>query len=105
MKHCPKCGAACPRPGQKFCAQCGAPGPHHAFHPTIGGASCGNCRPPGAAEVDPETLHIMWLISHGHESNATVAQAGEAHQLIRAHLQWHLERKVNALSVMDQELQ
>ena len=25
MKHCPKCGAACPRPGQKFCAQCGAP--------------------------------------------------------------------------------
>ena len=87
------------------CAQCGAPGPHHAFHPAIGGASCGNCRPQGAAEVDPETLHIMWLISHGHESNATVAQAGEAHQLIRAHLQWHLERKVNALSVMDQELQ
>ena len=87
------------------CAQCGAPGPHHAFHPAIGGASCGNCRPPGAAEVDPETLHIMWLISHGHESNSTVAQAGEAHQLIRAHLQWHLERKVNALSVMDQELQ
>ena len=25
MKRCPKCGAACPRPGQKFCAQCGAP--------------------------------------------------------------------------------
>lgn len=25
MKHCPKCGAVCPRPGQKFCAQCGAP--------------------------------------------------------------------------------
>ncbi|WP_236163540.1 DNA repair protein RecO [Corynebacterium ammoniagenes] len=86
------------------CAQCGAPGPHHAFHPAIGGAACGKCRPPGAAEVDTETLHIMWLIAHGHQAEATVAQAGEAHQLIRAHLQWHLERKVNALSVMDQQL-
>lgn len=86
------------------CAQCGKPGPHHAFHPAVGGATCGNCRPPGAADIDPETLHIMWLIAHGHQADATVAQAGEAHQLIRAHLQWHLERKVNALSVMDQEL-
>ena len=92
-------------PSLFHCAQCGAPGPHHAFHPAVGGATCGNCRPPGAAEVDPETLHIMWLISHGYSAQATVAQAGEAHQLIRAHLQWHLERKVNALSVMDQELQ
>ena len=25
MKRCPKCGAACSRPGQKFCSQCGAP--------------------------------------------------------------------------------
>ena len=25
MKHCPKCGALCPLPGQKFCPKCGAP--------------------------------------------------------------------------------
>ena len=25
MKRCPKCGAPCTRPGQKFCANCGAP--------------------------------------------------------------------------------
>lgn len=25
MKHCPKCGALCPWPGQKFCQKCGAP--------------------------------------------------------------------------------
>ena len=25
MKHCPKCGALCPWPGQKFCPKCGAP--------------------------------------------------------------------------------
>lgn len=25
MKRCPRCGAVCGRPGQKFCSQCGAP--------------------------------------------------------------------------------
>lgn len=84
------------------CAQCGEPGPHHAFHPAIGGAACHRCRPPGAAEVDPETLHHLWLLAHGHPSAPTGAQLAEGHRLARAHLQWHLERKVTALYVMDQ---
>ncbi|WP_339018746.1 DNA repair protein RecO [Corynebacterium simulans] len=89
-------------PGLFDCAQCQKPGPHHAFHPAVGGATCHECRPPGAAEVDPETLHHMWLLAHGHPTSPTYEQRGEAHQLIRAHLQWHLERKVTALGVMDQ---
>ncbi|MDK7884314.1 DNA repair protein RecO [Corynebacterium sp. HMSC06C06] len=84
------------------CAQCQKPGPHHAFHPAVGGAACHECRPPGAAEVDPETLHHMWLLAHGCPSNPAHEQRQEAHQLTRAHLQWHLERKVTALGVMDQ---
>ncbi|MFH6889036.1 DNA repair protein RecO [Corynebacterium aurimucosum] len=84
------------------CAQCQRPGPHHAFHPAVGGAACHQCRPPGAAEVDPETLHHMWLIAHDHPSQPTNAQAQEAHRLIRAHLQWHLERSVGALGIMEQ---
>ncbi|MDY5840957.1 MAG: DNA repair protein RecO [Corynebacterium camporealensis] len=84
------------------CAQCQRPGPHHAFHPAVGGAACHQCRPPGAAEVDPETLHHMWLLAHGYESNPTNAQRQEAHRLTRAYLQWHLERKVSALGVMEQ---
>ncbi|MDY3126607.1 MAG: DNA repair protein RecO [Corynebacterium sp.] len=86
------------------CAACSAPGPHHAFHPAVGGAACVHCRPPGAADVDPETLHIMWLLAHGHAAQPTHSQAAEVHQLTRAHLQWHLERKVTALSVMDQQI-
>src|SRR5699024_11237908 len=31
------------------CARCGAPGPHRAFTPALGGAVCSDCRPPGAA--------------------------------------------------------
>lgn len=90
------------------CAACGARGPHHAFHPAVGGAACHKCRPPGAAEVDPETLHLMWLLAEGHGasaaaiSGATPGRVSEAHQLARAHLQWHLERKISALAVMDQ---
>lgn len=84
------------------CAQCQRPGPHHAFHPAVGGAACHRCRPPGAAEVDPETLHHMWLLAHDEKTQPTPEQAAQAHRLIRAHLQWHIERKVTALSVMDQ---
>lgn len=90
------------------CAQCGAPGPHHAFHPAVGGAACHQCRPPGAAEVDPETLHVMWLLAHDRlgQAEASIAavpeRGAQAHQLTRAHLQWHIEHKVTALSVMDQ---
>lgn len=90
------------------CAQCNAPGPHHAFHPAVGGAACVRCRPPGAAEVDPETLHGMWflaekLLQPAHELfRQAPERTAEAHRLCRAHLQWHVERKVTALHVMDQ---
>ncbi|MBK4142715.1 DNA repair protein RecO [Corynebacterium macginleyi] len=84
------------------CAQCQRPGPHHAFHPAVGGAACHECRPPGAAEVDPETLHHLWLLAHGYPTNPTNAQRQEGHRLARAHLQWHMERHVSALRVMEQ---
>jgi len=84
------------------CAQCQRPGPHHAFPPAVGGAACHECRPPGAAEVDPETLHHLWLLAHGYPTDPTNAQRQEGHRLARAHLQWHMERNVSALQVMEQ---
>ena len=92
------------------CAQCGAPGPHHAFHPAVGGAACVQCRPPGSAEVPEESLHLMWLLAHSHwPSVEAIVEEREgnhlsavAHRLTTAHLQWHLEQKVTSLGVMDQ---
>lgn len=88
------------------CAQCGNPGPHHAFHPAVGGAACVTCRPPGSAEVAEEALHLMWLLAHSHWPAALDRADPElidaAHRLTRAHLQWHLEQKVTSLAVMDQ---
>ncbi len=90
------------------CAHCGEPGPHHAFHPAVGGAACVQCRPPGSAEVPEDSLHLMWLLTNAHWP-AVWGIVGEqphlsavAHRLTRAHLQWHLEQKVTSLGVMDQ---
>lgn len=89
------------------CAQCNAPGPHHAFHPWAGGAVCVNCRPSGTAEVPPEALHLMWLLAGGHwqavEGYLTQPELlSVAHRLTIAHLQWHLEQKLPALRILDQ---
>lgn len=85
------------------CAQCGRPGPHHAFHAPAGGAVCGLCRPPGAARCEEEVLHAMWLLGRGREDEATAilgagrGRAAEAHRLVTAHLHYHLEGSIRAL--------
>lgn len=88
------------------CANCGKPGPHHAFHAAIGGATCLNCRPPGAFDVEEDTLHIMWLLTNGHDVAAadrlTETTAAQTHRLATAHLQYHLEAAVSSLKIMEQ---
>ena len=82
------------------CANCGKPGPHAAFAPALGGAVCNNCRPPGSMDVDPEVLHTMWLLQHGHAASAEHAE--KVHRATTAHLQWHLEAAVRSLHIMEQ---
>lgn len=92
------------------CAGCGKPGPHHAFSPAVGGAVCVECRPPGAATPDPEALHLMWLLQHGHvdavaRGRDTIpgfgALASEARGLAVDHLRHQLGRRVRALDLVD----
>ncbi|AWB84462.1 DNA repair protein RecO [Corynebacterium liangguodongii] len=82
------------------CANCQAPGPHRAFNAALGGAVCSACRPLGSADVDPETLHVMWLLQHGHP--AETEAVAEVHRLTTAHLQWHLEAALKSLRIMEQ---
>ncbi|MCQ9352353.1 DNA repair protein RecO [Corynebacterium sp. 153RC1] len=88
------------------CAQCGAEGPHHAFHPHAGGAVCVMCRPAGTREVDPEALHIMWLLLQGADQAAaalvTPTRLAQVEKMVRDHLHWHSERRVLSLNVLDQ---
>lgn len=91
------------------CANCERPGPHHAFHAAVGGAVCNNCRPPGSLEVDPETLHAMWLLARGYayapdpaKPHAGAAVLAQVHRATSAHLQYHLEAGLKSLRMMEQ---
>ncbi|MDK8823330.1 DNA repair protein RecO [Corynebacterium coyleae] len=82
------------------CANCQAPGPHKAFNTTVGGAVCNNCRPTGSMDVNPETLHDMWLLRGGYGvSSIRVAQI---HRATVAHVQHNLEAGLKSLKIMEQ---
>ncbi|MDO4928222.1 MAG: DNA repair protein RecO [Corynebacterium sp.] len=93
-------------PSLYACAQCGIPGPHNHFHTPAGGAICSQCQPAEAAEVDPETLHFMWCLSQNRQDTAralyTAARQQEAHRLVRGYLQWHIERGLSSLNILEQ---
>ncbi|GAA1475529.1 DNA repair protein RecO [Corynebacterium felinum] len=90
-------------PSLYHCASCQTPGPHHAFHPAPGGAVCVHCRVPGTIEVDEETLHIMWQLTHKQPVVAISTQhARNIHRLTEAHFHWHTERTLASLKVLDQ---
>jgi DNA repair protein RecO (recombination protein O) len=86
------------------CARCGNPGPHRAFSVPAGGAVCMGCRPPGARRPAPETFALLDALLHGDweiaEAQAVPARR-EASGLVAAHLQWHLERRLRSLPLVE----
>ncbi|MDH6282691.1 DNA repair protein RecO [Prescottella agglutinans] len=91
-------------PALTDCARCAAPGPHRAFHVAAGGAVCVHCRPPGAATPSPGVLDFMDALAHGQwkdAGTATPAMRSQASGLIAAHLQWHLERQLRTLPLIE----
>lgn len=86
------------------CAQCGSPGPHRAFNVAHGGAMCGGCRPPGSAAPAPETLDLLGALLSGDWPAALSTQdrhRNEASGLVSAHLQYHLERHLRSLRLVE----
>jgi DNA repair protein RecO (recombination protein O) len=91
-------------PALAECAKCSAPGPHTAFNVAAGGAVCDGCRPPGSTRPDRDTLALMAALLSGDWACADASLAGarrEASGLIAAHLQWHLERELRSLPLVD----
>lgn len=86
------------------CARCGAPGPHRAFAVAAGGAVCPSCRPSGSASPSPDTLALLAALLSG---DWPVADASEVRHrregsgLVAAYLQWHLERGIRALRLVE----
>ena len=86
------------------CATCSRPGPHAAFSVASGGVVCEVCRPPGAARPSPATISLMVALLDGDWPAADAADPGprrECSGLVAAHLQWHLERGLRSLPLVD----
>jgi DNA repair protein RecO (recombination protein O) len=86
------------------CAKCGAPGPHSAFSLPAGGSVCPDCRPPGSASPAPQTIELLAALLAG---DWTLADASELRHrregsgLVAAFLQWHLERGLRSLRLVE----
>jgi DNA repair protein RecO (recombination protein O) len=86
------------------CARCGATGPHRAFHIVSGGVVCPVCRPPGSAAPAPETLRLLAALLSGDWAVADASDPRHRREgagLTTAFLQWHLERGVRSLRMVD----
>jgi len=86
------------------CARCGAPGPFAALSVPAGGVVCPVCRPAGAVRLSPLTVDLLaalligdWGVADGSDAR----QRREASGVVAAHLQWHLERGLRSLPLVD----
>ncbi|WP_040535466.1 DNA repair protein RecO [Gordonia namibiensis] len=91
-------------PALEECARCANPGPHRAFHVAAGGAVCLHCRPPGSATPSPGVLDLMDALFQGqweHVEESSNSLRRQASGLTAAHLQWHLERQLRTLPLIE----
>ena len=86
------------------CARCGAAGPHRAFSVPAGGTVCASCRPAGAASpspVDPGADERPDGGGVGRRRGDRPRTRRDASGLVAAHLQWHLERGLRSLPLVE----
>ena len=91
-------------PALAECAKCGDPGPHTAFHIPSGGVVCPTCRPGGSARPAPAAVALMIALMDGDwasADDASTTSRREASGLVAALLQWHMERALRSLPMVD----
>jgi DNA repair protein RecO (recombination protein O) len=86
------------------CARCGEAGPHRHFSVPAGGSVCPGCRPTGSAMPSPVTIELMQALLSGDWVQAEASQGTnrrESSGLVAALLQWHLERGLRSLPLVE----
>jgi len=88
------------------CSRCQVPGPHQAFVLQLGGVVCRECRPAGAAVLDPQTAELLgallsgdWQIADNSEEGIRLAASG----IVSAYSQWHIERGLKSLQHVERK--
>jgi DNA repair protein RecO (recombination protein O) len=91
-------------PSMTVCSRCERLGPHKYFSLIGGGSVCADCKPSAAATPAPETLQLMADLMTGDWNGAVDSDPKsrrEASGLIAAYLQWHLERGLRSLPLVE----
>jgi DNA repair protein RecO (recombination protein O) len=91
-------------PSMTICSRCEAPGPHKYFSLIGGGSVCVDCKPSASATPAVETLDLMSDLLTGKWEGADQSELRyrrEASGLIAAYLQWHLERGLRSLPLVE----
>lgn len=91
-------------PSMTTCSRCDKPGPHKYFSLVGGGSVCTECRPSASATPSSDTLQLMSDLLTGNWEDADTSELRnrrEASGLIAAYLQWHLERGLRSLPLVE----
>ncbi|MBS1697682.1 MAG: DNA repair protein RecO [Actinobacteria bacterium] len=91
-------------PSFSDCARCAKPGSHTVFVAQMGGVVCDDCAPVGSPRLPASAFEVLRALiagDWGRVDSAPDRDAAAASGVIAAYAQWHLERGIRSLSLME----
>lgn len=91
-------------PSFDACAVTGVPGPHTAFVAQLGGVVADAVAPPGAPRLAPGVLALLGALLAGDWASAEAAperDCAQASGVVAAYAQFHIERSLRSLPLVD----
>jgi DNA repair protein RecO (recombination protein O) len=88
------------------CARCAADGPHRFFSVPSGGMVCAACKPGGTVAPAAPTVALLGALLAGDWTLADASEPAarrEASGIVAAFLQWHLERGLRSLLLVERQ--
>ncbi|MDQ4213161.1 DNA repair protein RecO [Microbacterium capsulatum] len=86
------------------CARCAKPGPHTVFVAQMGGIVCDDCAPVGSPRIPASALEVLRALIAGDWERVEAASPRDtaaASGVIAAYTQWHLERGIRSLPLVE----
>ena len=93
-------------PTLNACVICGVAGTQPFFHVSTGGALCVEHRVPGSVAPRPQSFELMQALLSGdwEVADASIAKdRTEVSGIVAAYVQWHLERGLRSLPLVDRQ--